>query len=46
MDFKQERKINIERIRRQRREKADQADKEARIIALAEKLHVKIGDKA
>ena len=43
MDLRQRRKMERERARRKRKQKMDQADKEARLIALAEKLHVKIG---
>ena len=43
MDLRQQRKRELERIRKKRRDKVGQADKEARLIALAEKLHVKIG---
>jgi len=44
MDLRQRRKMELDRVRRQRKiKKIEQADKEARIIALAERLHVKIG---
>ena len=43
MDLRQRRKMERDMVRKKRREKAEQADKEARLIALAEKLHVKIG---
>ena len=43
MDLRQRRQMERDMVRRKRKEKAEQADKEARLIALAEKLHVKIG---
>ena len=43
MDLRQRRKMERDMVRKKRKGKAEQADKEARLIALAEKLHVKIG---